>query len=152
MPASALLDKLSYFANGHQVLSRDEQRQAHLHAEAVSQCLETRCRTIVAESGDRALMFWYSSDGTPVLSRKTSVDALGALKVIKRAGCCEEHLVERAMVKTTNALDQPVACVLMKPPRPLSEGKSAWHAFSAAIDFSPIVRQIKPEGIIVNCY
>eukprot|EP00974_Lingulodinium_polyedra_P099194 9610732-Lingulodinium_polyedra.AAC.1 len=87
-----------------------------------------------------------------MLSRRTTIEALGAHQITRRFGVCEEHLVQRAIVKTTDRQGLPQAAVLMRPPRPLTAGKKATNCFGAAASFFPVMRKEKAEGIIVNAF
>eukprot|EP00974_Lingulodinium_polyedra_P044769 4294533-Lingulodinium_polyedra.AAC.1 len=86
MDPTTLVEKITDFARGHRVLSREEQDEAHRLAEGLSQFLEGQCTAMVKDSGDRPLLFWYSNDGTPVLCRKSTHQALGSHQIIRRAG------------------------------------------------------------------
>eukprot|EP00974_Lingulodinium_polyedra_P054949 5285363-Lingulodinium_polyedra.AAC.1 len=82
----ALLAKITRFAQGHIVLNRAQQTEAHTLGEAFSFFLQHRMKDMVHASGSRALLYWYSNDGTPMLCRRTTVDKLESHQLIRRFG------------------------------------------------------------------
>ena len=67
-PGAALLTKLASFAQGHAVLDRGQQAEAHTLAAAASHFLQHRMQEIVAGSGPRALLVPFQ----PIGQRPTS--------------------------------------------------------------------------------
>ena len=43
-------------------------------------------------------------------------------------------------------------CSILTEPRLLDKGKSAWHCYSAAVDFFPTLRELNHPGICVSHY
>ena len=103
-------------------LDRDKPDEAHRLAEALSHYMEDQCNKLAEESEARALLYWYSNGGTPILARKSTYHKLGNHQVVRLLGMCEEHLVQWAIAKTTERSGSPLSWVVMAPPHPLTEG------------------------------
>ena len=69
-----VLQQLTDFSKGAMVLDRKQQDEAHRLAVAIEDLLWNKAKAMVAESQGRALIFAYASDGTPILSRQSTVD------------------------------------------------------------------------------
>ena len=141
------------YARPHKVLSKEEAAVAAKLCEVGKAFLWQRAKDMVKESGDRAILFSYGSDGTPVLTQLTIVRQLSEHQNFsRRAGDGTELLVERAFVKFTDALGKNRMTCLFRDPRPMSKGKSTWHQFTAACEFFPLLRTLGHEGIVVSSY
>eukprot|EP00974_Lingulodinium_polyedra_P040410 3880786-Lingulodinium_polyedra.AAC.1 len=128
MDAKALLEKLHLYSQAHRVLvEKEDQAMARRLCETVHYFLEDQAKRVVQQSEGNALLYWYSNDGTPLLTRETSTRALPNKVVMRRAGSGQEFLLQRAFLKTTDSEGSPVVAALVKPPLPLTEGKTAWN-------------------------
>eukprot|EP00974_Lingulodinium_polyedra_P079617 7710506-Lingulodinium_polyedra.AAC.1 len=152
MDVASVLADLVDFSTGHRVLDRLQQPKAHRLAEGVVKLLQDNRDHLLQQSQGRAVLAWYSSDGTPLLSRHTATHKIGTHQVLRRYGISSEHLVQRAMYTSTDSQGQACSCVVMEAPRPLAAGKKAGNLFTAACAMLPVVRTKKEAGIILNAF
>eukprot|EP00959_Pyramimonas_sp_CCMP1952_P195492 4087577-Pyramimonas_sp.AAC.1 len=82
-------------------------------------------------------MYSYSTDSTPALTRRQfTAHVTGVKPIRKEFGESVDYLLQTAWFRSFDATGQPTMQVLMKEPLPLSRGKSAYHEFTAATQFS----------------
>lgn len=138
------------FSRAHRVVAKHEAMQVSKLVEVVKAYLMRKARALVDAAQGRAILYTYASDGTPMLTKSTFSHSLGGQRrFVRKAGRATDFLVERATLVTTGADGQRRVAVLLRDPRPLSEGKTAWHEFGAFKDFFPMLRTLKHRGIIV---
>lgn len=61
-------------------------------------------------------------------------------------------LIQRGFVAVNDGLGNRDIALLMTPPLPLHNGKAAWHLYSAAADFFPLLWEKGHRGIAITHY
>ena len=104
----------------------------------------TQARSIIEKDSSSAILFQYTSDGTPIGTLETyqlSTDDM----VVRRSGRqANDFLIERLFIRT-----QTRTCVIFTAPK-LMLGKDTWTRFNAYKDLAPSSRQLGAEGIVVT--
>lgn len=135
------------------VLDRNEAEQCFRVSEVVKRALWEKADHFVSEHRQAALLYSYTSDGTPMTTKSRFVHRVGEGRVVKReGGALHEFLVQRAFVKVVFADGSTDARVLLCDPLPLDDGKTAWHLYSAGVNFYPMLREKGHVGIAVSHY
>lgn len=141
------------FAQAHLVLSREESRTCGKLCEVAKSYLTSRAKALVASCADRAILFAYSSDSTPMLLKQTFVGRVDEEhRVSRRAGQANDLLCQRAFVKSTDTLGRPLVVPVYRDPVPLTKGRSALHEFAACCQFFPLLRRLGARAVIVSAY
>ena len=107
---------------------------------------------VLAKNANRAILFSYGSDGTPILVRSSVVVKVAEQTHCRSGAQSEEFLVQRAFLSTHDVQGQPRSCCLIKAPIPLTNGKSAWHHLVALAQFYPMIRKLQCHGLVVSHY
>ena len=140
-------------ARCHKVLANiSEEREVAKLVEVVKEYMRLKAKHFVAKCENRAILFSYGSDSTPLLTRASFSHVLDGKRVVRNAGKAEEFLIERGFLRSTDSNGQPTMVCLGRDPLPLRDGKSAWHMFSALTRFFPLVQTLGHRGIIVSHY
>lgn len=141
------------YGRAARVLDRNEAREAVRVAEVVKQCLWDKASAFIAKHSHAPLLFSYASDGTPMTTvSRHVVQAHAKRRVAREGGRLREFLVQRGFVKAMGVDGGGEVCVLLSDPLPMDEGKSAWHCFSAAVQFYPMLREKGHVGIAISHY
>jgi hypothetical protein len=153
MDGSSLAERYLEFCHPHKVLDQRGAEEVAKLCEVGKAYLWLRAKNVVRNAEDRAILYSYGSDATPVLATNTVSQQLTEnRRIVRKAGVGTELLIERAFVKTTSASGSPVVVCLFRDPTPLTTGKTVWHHFGAACKFFPFLRTLGHEGIIVSHY
>ena len=121
-------------------------------AQAVEICKQSllhHAESFVRSIGDLPLLVSYSSDGTPMQSRKTVQAKLPSKKVRRTGRGSDELLVQNVFFRSLDASGQARTVVVMMDPLPLTHGKSAAAMFSCYRSFFPDPRSWGHRGVEV---
>jgi len=153
MDGRSLSDLYLKFANVAWVIPKDDMPTLAKLCEVGKEYLRVRVRDVVRRAETRAILFSYASDGTPLLTKESIVAKTSDHRtVVRKAGKGTEFLLQRATLKTTSGMGDPIVVSLLRDPVPLTHGKSALHECTAACQFHPLVRQLAPKGVILTHY
>ncbi len=112
-----------------------------------------KARAVIEQSGGRPLLYSYSSDGTPCITKKTYSHTLDTGEnVVRCAGAGSDFLMQSAWLKSTNKEGAFVQAHIFKEAVPLEEGATALHELTACVRFFPMVRTHGHEGVVVSHY
>ena len=141
------------FGVASKVLTREEASVCAKLCEVGKAYLWAKARSLVAKAAGKAVLYSYSSDGTPLLAQSTTVASLDdGRRRVRKAGHAVEFLMEKAFLTTKTHTGQKLVQCLFRDPVQLSSGKTAWHAFTAACQFFPMLRTLGHTGIAVSHY
>ena len=134
-------------------LSREEAFVCPKLVEVGKAFLWAKARSLVTRAAGKAILYSYGSDGTPLLAQSTSVTSLGdGSRRVRKAGHAVEFLMQKAFLTfRSHSGEKQVQC-LFRDPVNLSSGKSAWHSFTAACQFFPMLRVLGHTGITLSHY
>ena len=153
MDATALGNQLVELSSPFKVFSAEERRLVGKFCEVSKKFLQEQARKTVAGAENRAVLYHYGSDGTPLLVQKRFTQHAGGRTVRRSGGSGTEFLVERGFVKSTTSLGEEVLCYLGRDPRPLTEGKTSWEMFTACCEFFPLAVTLRSvPGITIYQY
>ena len=83
-------------ARCHKVLANiSEEREVAKLVEVVKEYMRLKAKHFVAKCENRAILFSYGSDNTPLLTRASFSHVLDGKRVVRNAGKAEEFLIER---------------------------------------------------------
>ena len=152
MSAPSIAAQYLEYARAQKVLTRSEAEHCAQLCNAAWVLMLQNAKELVLEAGDSPVLYTYGSDATPIIATTTVQFKVGDLVHSRRAGHPEEYLVQRGFVKCYGPGEQVSVRGLFKPPVPLTEGKSAWHAFTAMTELFPMIRRVPFKGLIVSHY
>ena len=121
-------------------------------SQAVEICkhsLMQHAEAFVRSLGDLPVLVSYSSDGTPLQSRKSVQGKLPSRKVRRTGRGSDEFLVQNCFFRALDATGQARTAVVLLDPLPRSHGKSALAMFSCYRRFAPNVRSWGHRGVQV---
>lgn len=153
MDAESIASRVAVLSKPSRMLLRDEADEVAKLCEIFKKVLFDRAMEFVKASGEAPLLYSYQSDGTPILAQKTIVASKAdSRKIVRHAGRSAELLLQRGFLKVFDASGQPRVTCLFRDPLPLDHGKGTWPCFTAACNFFPLMRYIKPVGITISHY
>lgn len=116
--------------------------------------LKRKAARLVAGASGRPILSSYSCDSTPMKSSvRLSAGGLVPNEPIERRGKhCVEFLLQRGWYKTLGPDGGIKMTPLLGDPVPLTLGKTAWHLYSAAQDFTPLLQEMGHDGISISHY
>jgi hypothetical protein len=155
MDGDSLQSKARSLGLAHRVLDKVGIRDVGRLVSVCKRFLYERAQALVAKSRGGAILYSYSADGTPMLVQQTTSHRLNANTVfVRRAGAGAEFLLQQAFVVGHHQGGGLWRAFLTQEPVPMSEGKSAWHVFSCAARFFPLLRTFGHDGIILahHCF
>ena len=108
----------------------------------------------VQQGGQVPMLFTYSSDGTPVMT-KTRISVQSGVsgksaKVRRVGGQSEEFLLQLAFIRFRDDLGRVHTLPILRDPLPLTEGKSSWAVFGCLQDFFPSLRDLGHQGVLIE--
>ena len=139
----------SGFAKASLVLEKEDHEEAKRCAVILQTCVEERAKEFVMENRDWPILYSYQSDMTSYSCAMATSTDLGGGRVMRDGRVLTEFLLERGflLVRTPTGTRPRV---LLKCPRVMFAGKSAWHKFAAACKFFGCLRSLGHASIIVN--
>ncbi len=141
------------YAQASLALTNDERREVFKLAEVGKDFLLQKTKAFVAAAAGRPLLYSYSSDGTPMLTKTTYAQKVTEARSVRRTGgYLHEFLVQRCALKYHSADGTDKVCCYTRDPVPLDKGKTAWFMYSAAVAFFPLCRELGHRGIVVSHY
>jgi len=112
-----------------------------------------KAKQLVSGAAGAPVLISYSSDGTPISTRKRATATSSSDVSVTRTGkTTEELLVQHACVRYLDSRGVAHSRVVLQEPLPLTNGKSAWALLSRGVDFLPTARQMGHHGISVCHY
>jgi hypothetical protein len=115
--------------------------------------LKMKARQLVAAARGAPVLISYSSDGTPLSTKKrTTAKSSSDVAQVRYSRTTEEFLVQHAFVRYIDAKGEHHSTVVLKDPIPLTNGKSAWALYACATDFIETARVMGHTGISVCHY
>ena len=60
--------------------------------------------------------------------------------------------MQRAVMKVIDSAEHITMNMLFSPPKALASGKDGWRLWSAACEFTDMIRDEIPSGLMVNLY
>jgi hypothetical protein len=126
------------------------EEQAGQLVEALKELLLTKQGSLLGDSGSQPLLFSYACDATSLrVSAQASTRLQEGVRVTRTGKTLIEFLLQRGLVYSISATGD-IRCALVLPdPRPMNEGKSAWHDFAAACEAYPLLRKRRAQGGLV---
>ena len=140
------MDLLAKYTRVGPALAPAEQDQVVILAEVLRTYLKNRAVSLIQAHEQDALMVSYCSDPTPLLLDATATSTWGSSLVVRQGKVLSELLMQRTLVRVPSKDGGKLAFVFAYP-RPLSEGKSAWHLFSCACEHFPLARALGHKAI-----
>jgi hypothetical protein len=115
--------------------------------------LRQKAKELVLEAKGAPILVHYSSDGTPLSTKRTITAGQGQDYTVRRQGRdTEEFLVQHTFVRFLDGLGRHRTAMVLREPLPLTEGKSGLALFSAAVEFNRTARELGHTGISVAHY
>ena len=115
--------------------------------------LRQRAQELVLEANNAPMLVHYSSDGTPLSTKRTITAGQGSEYTVHRQGRdTEEFLVQHSFVRFLDGLGRHRTAMVLREPMPLTEGKSGLALFSAATEFNRTARELGHTGISIAHY
>ena len=133
-------------------LGADELDKAYRLCLAVHHVLQDRCASIVAGSGDRPVISVYQSDGWSCRMSAVHRESAGGSTVVREGRLRRENLLERGIVRSSKTGGHVEFGMILGPPRSLIHGRTAWHIFSAATEFTATLRAQQHAGVALQVY
>jgi hypothetical protein len=94
-------------------------------------------------------LFSYSSDATSLLSTTIATGSHHGLQVRRHGRSLHEMLLQRGLLVTMGSLRRGILHT-MSAPKSMGNGKSVWHLFAAACDFSTTLRGRGFQGLTLT--
>ena len=139
------------FCSAFKVFSRDEADWCSQLCEVLKAFLLQKAKAVVWQAGDRAVLYTYGSDGTPLLTVSTySATLPGRRRILRKGKEACEFLIEQGYIKTTREDGSDVVACILRDPVAMSAGDTALHEFTAACFFFPMLRTLGFTGISVS--
>lgn len=122
--------------------------------EVIKHHMKTRIATFLGRAASRPVLYSYSCDSTPMKAsvRISGQELAPGVPVDRRGKRCIEFLLQRGWYKTVAADCSTQMIPVLEDPRSLTAGKTAWHLFTAAKQFSPLLQERGHEGISIAHY
>ena len=150
LQAERLRDAFLRYARVSTVIGNHEEKEVYTFAELLKRHLRQKCDTLVTECAHQPLLFCYAADATSLLCRADASAKLGTAVVMRRGKVLAELLMQRGFFKSISPAGVERVAVLFAEAVPLTKGKSAWHLFSAACAFYPLLRKVGHQGISIT--
>ena len=148
LQAQTLRDAFLRYAGVSTVIGNHEEKEVYIFVELLKRYLRQKCDTLVTECAHQPVLFCYAADATSLLCRADASAKLGAAVVMRRGKVLAEFLLmQRGFFKSISPAGVERVAVLFAEAVPLTEGKGAWHLFSAACAFYPLLRKVGHQGI-----
>lgn len=115
-------------------------------AMATREFLRERAQRLLRRSSGSALLYWYSNDTTPMVTRRTFHTVVGAHSTWHRARQSCEYVIQRLFLQDSNGQS---AAVLVEPQRVTD--KTAETHFEMSRHILEYPRSLMTDGILVEC-
>ena len=152
MNAQQLVDKVQSLVTVGRVLSKAEVAECWAIAAVANEAL--RSQVLESGRGHRAgaVLACYACDGWSAKLQERTTASAGEQKVKRDGKVRHEFLLQHMFVRTRKTSGHEELTFLSCPPLPLTHGKTAWNAYSAAISFHPSMRAVGWQGIVWQFY
>lgn len=132
--------------------TRDESVLVSRLCEVGKAYLQEKARTLIQNAVGQPVLVHYSSDGTPLSSKKHIKAVSSNFSSSKLMRDTDEYLVQHVFYRTIDALGTPSTVTLLRDPLPLSCGKTALAQYSCGKSFFQNARQLGHVGISIATY
>ena len=112
--------------------------------------LQEQVRKLVEAAASGPILYSYQSDCTSYLTWHAERRKLLGHKVEVKGKTLTEMLLERGYFLARSGSGSVQSCVLLKEPRIMSAGKTAWYMFAPACEFSSLLRTRGHRGVCVK--
>ena len=133
-------------------ISRDEADIAARLCEVGKAFLQAKARSLVASANGQPILVHFSSDGTPISTKKQVKGTSPAYSASRQGRDTEEYQVQHVFYRTLDSAGQPSTVALVRDPVPLTHGKSALAIYSSGKAFFQNARQLGHMGISICTY
>ena len=142
------MDLLAKYTRVGPALLPSEEDQCVILAELLRTYLKHRAEALIRAHSHDAVLVSYCSDATPMLLDATATRTWGTSLVYRKGKVFAELLMQRTLVRAPSKEGGKLAFVFDYP-RPLSQGKSAWHLFTCACEHFPLSRALGHQAISI---
>jgi hypothetical protein len=152
--AVALKKTAEHIAKASSVLDKEDVGNVMKLCEVFKHHTKNKLSAFFKKADGRPVLYSYSCDSTPMkTSVRISAEGLAPnTSVDMRGKRCIEFLLQRGWYKTVIADCSIQMVPVLDDPRPLTAGKTSWHLFSAAKEFSPLLQERGHAGISISHY
>lgn len=134
-------------------LSDMEVRRAARLCEATKAFLEGRAHELIQKAKGSPVLVSYSSDGTPLSSRRrASAEWQKGQSVVRSGRGTDEFLVQHCFYRFLDHSGEAQTAVVLRDPLPLTKGKTALALFAAGGAFLRCPQSLGHSGIVVAHY
>jgi hypothetical protein len=98
------------------------------------------------------ILYTYGSDGWGATVPESLMPNICGHRVFRLGMVRCEFLLERAILKSIDRTGEVRSAIKMKAPRSMDNGKLCFNIYTAAMEFSPILKPQCPGNILMNVY
>ena len=92
----------------------------------------------------------YQCDGTSYLTLCAEPSNVGGIAIVRDGRTLTQFLVERGFILVLRGSGEIKSKLILRIPRLLLKGKTAWHSFTASCEFMTPIRGFGRTGIVVT--
>jgi len=153
-PTSVFEGMVKKYAHVGNVLNSDDTRKLSRLCELIKQKLQDKARQFVKDSNGAPILCHYSSDGTPLSTKRFVAATLASSgRRVRRVGAeTVEYLVQYAALRRVENDGSVQSTMVLRDPLPLTEGKTALALYSAGRSFIPSLRRMGHVGVAIQHY
>ena len=149
---SSVLEAIQFYGTGARVFNSLDASECSLLCEIGKRFLHTTAEDLVRTSDGKAVLYEYFGDGTPMRIKvffNASSDGHHRVRRVGSSGV--EFYCQAAFLRTTGLDGKPIVRAVLHDPR-VMDGKKAPHAFSASIEFFPLLPTLPHIGYKISHY
>jgi hypothetical protein len=147
---SSVMESLQKYTSASTVWSDAEKQEVRKLCEVGKSFLRQKLVALVKQAKGAPTLLSYSCDGTPLTTKQRFRSQLGEKAGRRVGGASQEFLVQQALVRFVDGKGVAHTGVAFRDTLPLTEGKSAWAIFAAAVDFLPTLREMGCASIAIQ--
>ena len=130
--------------------SQSECADAEVLCEGLKQIQKDMANEFLEPRGQQPILFAYQADATPISSMvRFCQQTLAGNKVTRSGKQSSEYLLQRAYLKSVQGTNVADMCLILADPKPLHDGKTAWHLYQACVEFCPLLQEKKVAHSVV---
>ena len=114
--------------------------------------MSTRAALSALANSTEPTLAYYSSDGTPLQTHLKTSKQIADVVVRREGKQTVEYLMQVIFFRRIGGSGDAETVAVIKPPLPLSHGKTGLAIFSASLDAFPHLRQMGHTGVAVQFY
>jgi hypothetical protein len=152
MDVRSLRDRIAHLTVVGRPCSAAELTETCRLVDLTVKCLRRKAEQLLRDNATGACMIAYASDGWSGKIQEMKRECAGNHVVVRRGKRYSEFLLERAFVRTLRPDGSEGVQVVLDRPRGLSQGRTSWNMFSAAVDFMPDLRSCGCTGVAIQFY